>query len=48
MSHTSRLRRLPDTFRQLTGITPEAFDQLLPNSSPPQRADAERREQAHA
>jgi hypothetical protein len=30
MNHTSRLKRIPDTFRQLTGITPEAFDRLLP------------------
>ncbi len=34
MSHTSRLRRMPDTFRQLTGITPEAFDQLLAELEP--------------
>src|SRR5258707_2357813 len=29
MSHTDRLRRSPDTFRRLTGITPAAFDRLL-------------------
>ena len=29
MSHTERLRRSPDAFRQLTGITPAAFDRLL-------------------
>src|SRR4051794_29100644 len=34
MSHTSRLRRMPDTFRQLTGITPEAFDQLVAELGP--------------
>ncbi len=44
MSHTSRLRRMPDTFRQLTGITPDAFDQLLAELEPryPQ-ADAKRK-----
>jgi hypothetical protein len=34
MSHTSRLNQLPDTFRQLTGITPEAFDRLLAEREP--------------
>ncbi len=29
MSHTDRLRRSPNAFRQLTGITPAAFDRLL-------------------
>src|SRR5215831_6934292 len=29
MSHTDRLRRTPKVFRQLTGITPAAFDDLL-------------------
>src|SRR3954454_6564413 len=29
MSHTDRLRRSPKAFRQLTGITPAAFDRLL-------------------
>jgi hypothetical protein len=44
MNHTSRLKRLPDTFRQLTGITPEAFDQLLAELEPRyQRADAKRK-----
>jgi hypothetical protein len=44
MSHTSRLKRAPDTFRQLTGITPAAFDQLLAELEPLyQRADAKRK-----
>ena len=44
MSHTTRLKRLPDTFRQLTGITPEAFDRLLAELEPLyQRADATRK-----
>lgn len=44
MSHTSRLRRLPDTFRQLTGITPEAFDRLLTELEPRyQQADTKRK-----
>ncbi len=45
MSHTSRLKRLPDTFRQLTGITPEAFDRLLAELEPLyQRADTKRKD----
>src|SRR6478752_3119758 len=44
MSHTSRLRRVPDTFRQLTGITPDAFDQLLAELEPRyQQADTKRK-----
>jgi hypothetical protein len=44
MSHTNRLRRMPDTFRQLTGITPDAFDQLLAELEPRyQQADAKRK-----
>ena len=44
MSHTSRLRRRPDTFRQLTGITPAVFDQLLAELEPRyQHADAQRK-----
>lgn len=44
MSHTSRLKRMPDTFRQLTGITPDAFDQLLAELEPRyQHADAKRK-----
>lgn len=44
MSHTIRLKRVPDTFRQLTGITPEAFDQLLAELEPLyQQADAKRK-----
>lgn len=34
MSHTDRLKRTPKTFRQLTGITPAAFDQLLAELEP--------------
>lgn len=44
MSHTIRLKRVPDTFWQLTGITPEAFDRLLTELEPlHQRADAKRK-----
>lgn len=44
MSHTSRLRRMPDTFRQLTGITPDAFDRLLTELEPRyQQADTKRK-----
>jgi hypothetical protein len=41
MSHTERLRRSPNAFRQLTGITPAAFDRLLADLTP-------RHEQAEA
>lgn len=34
MNHTSRLKRAPDTFRQLTGLTPAAFDRLLAELEP--------------
>jgi DDE superfamily endonuclease len=34
MSHSDRLKRSPDTFRQLTGISPAAFDQLLAQLTP--------------
>ena len=34
MSHTDRLRRSPNAFRQLTGITPDAFDRLLAQFTP--------------
>jgi hypothetical protein len=34
MSHTDRLRRSPNAFRQLTGITPAAFDRLLADLVP--------------
>src|SRR3954449_2140633 len=44
MSHTTRLRRMPDTFRQLTGVTPEAFDRLLAELEPRyQQADTKRK-----
>ena len=44
MSHTNRLKRVPGTFRQLTGITPEAFDQLVAELGPRyQQAEAERK-----
>jgi hypothetical protein len=44
MSQTSRLKRMPDTFRQLAGITPAAFDQLLAELEPRyQQADAKRK-----
>lgn len=34
MSHTDRLRRSAGTFRQLTGITPSAFDRVLADLEP--------------
>ncbi len=44
MSHTNRLRRNPGTFRQLTGITPDVFDQLLVELEPRhQQAEAKRK-----
>jgi hypothetical protein len=44
MSHTARLKRSPDTFRRLTGITPAAFDRLLADLEPRYRqADARRK-----
>jgi DDE superfamily endonuclease/Helix-turn-helix of DDE superfamily endonuclease len=47
MSHTDRLRRSAETFRQLTGITPAAFDHLLAELLPRyERADARRKERA--
>jgi hypothetical protein len=43
MSHTRRLRRNPGTFRQLTGLTPAAFDELLAELEPRHReAEAQR------
>jgi hypothetical protein len=45
MSHTERLRRSPKAFRQLTGITPRAFDRLLADLTPhSERADARRKD----
>jgi DDE superfamily endonuclease/Helix-turn-helix of DDE superfamily endonuclease len=44
MSHTDRLRRSPDAFRQLTGITPAAFDRLLAQLTPRyEQAEARRK-----
>ena len=44
MSHTERLRRSPKAFRQLTGITPAAFDRLLAELTPRHdQADARRK-----
>ena len=44
MSHTERLRRSPSVFRQLTGITPAAFDRLLADLEPRYAAaDAKRK-----
>jgi hypothetical protein len=44
MSHTRRLRRNPGTFRQLTGITPDVFDQLLVELQPRhQEAEVQRK-----
>src|SRR3954453_13732709 len=45
MSHTDRLRRSPDAFRQLTGITPDAFDRLLADLTPRfEQAEARRKD----
>src|SRR3954463_2998320 len=45
MSHTERLRRSPKAFRQLTGITPDAFDRLLAQLAPRyEAADARRKD----
>jgi hypothetical protein len=45
MSHTDRLRRSPNVFRQLTGITPDAFDGLLAELAPRyEAADARRKD----
>jgi hypothetical protein len=43
MSHTRRLRRNPGTFRQLTGLTPAAFDELLAELEPRHREAEARR-----
>jgi hypothetical protein len=45
MSHSHRLKRSPDTFRQLTGITPAAFDRLVAALTPRhQQAEARRKD----
>jgi hypothetical protein len=45
MSHTDRLRRSPNAFRQLTGITPDAFDRLLAQLTPRyEQAEARRKD----
>jgi hypothetical protein len=45
MSHTDRLRRAPKAFRQLTGITPAAFDRTLAQLAPRyEAADARRKD----
>jgi hypothetical protein len=44
MSHTDRLKRCPDAFRRLTGLTPAAFDSLLAQLTPRyQQADDRRK-----
>lgn len=44
MTHTERLRRSPNAFRQLTGITPVVFDQLLADLTPRyEHAEAKRK-----
>jgi hypothetical protein len=45
MSHTERLKRSPKAFRQLTGITPAAFDRTLAQLTPCyERAEARRKD----
>jgi DDE superfamily endonuclease/Helix-turn-helix of DDE superfamily endonuclease len=45
MSHTERLRRSPNAFRQLTGITPVVFDPLLADLTPRyEQAEAKRKD----
>jgi hypothetical protein len=45
MSHTERLRRSPNAFRRLTGITPAAFDRLLADLTPRyEQAEARRKD----
>jgi hypothetical protein len=45
MSHTDRLRRSPNAFRQLTGITPAVFDTLLADLTPRyDQAEAKRKD----
>ena len=43
MSHTERLQRSPKAFRQLTGITPAAFDRTLAQLAPRYEAAEARR-----
>src|SRR5262245_55488262 len=43
MSHGERLQQTPDTFRQLTGITPAAFYQLLGQLTPRYQQTEDRR-----
>jgi hypothetical protein len=44
MCHTDRLRKAPEAFRRLTGITPAAFDDLLAQLTPRhEQADARRK-----
>jgi hypothetical protein len=44
MSHAERLRRSPSAFRQLTGITPAAFDRTLADLTPRyEQAEARRK-----
>ncbi len=45
MTHTERLQRSPKAFRQLTGITPTAFDRTLAQLTPRyEQADARRKD----
>ena len=45
MIHTERLQRSPNAFRQLTGITPAAFERLLADLTPRyEQADARRKD----
>jgi hypothetical protein len=44
MSHTDRLKYSPDAFRQLTGLTPAAFDHLLAQLTPRYQKAQDRRQ----
>src|SRR5436305_8755616 len=45
MSHAERVRRSPNAFRQLRGITPAAFDRLLADLTPRyEQAEARRKD----
>jgi hypothetical protein len=48
LSYTERLKRCPDSFRLMTGITPAEFDTLLGQLTPRyQQAEARRKNRPH-